>query len=167
MLYTLLISFFFFLMIRLPPRSTRTDTLFPTRRSSDLPGHPRAPAVRRSPHGRAYPPLPRHRGHAAAAARSAGDRARWTAFAAPQPADAADTRHRRDQRFRRQLRRLLVGVGGGGLLLRGGRAIHLQLSDQLGSREHVPHVRHAVPAVGRILPARGLDRKSTRLNSSH
>src|SRR3546814_7458484 len=27
---------FFFLMIRLPPRSTRTDTLFPTRRSSDL-----------------------------------------------------------------------------------------------------------------------------------
>src|SRR3546814_1376726 len=29
--------FFFFLMIRRPPRSTRTDTLFPTRRSSDLP----------------------------------------------------------------------------------------------------------------------------------
>src|SRR3546814_2371632 len=29
-------SFFFFLMIRRPPRSTRTDTLFPTRRSSDL-----------------------------------------------------------------------------------------------------------------------------------
>src|SRR3546814_14240831 len=28
---------FFFLMIRRPPRSTRTDTLFPTRRSSDLP----------------------------------------------------------------------------------------------------------------------------------
>src|SRR3546814_5145022 len=28
--------FFFFLMIRRPPRSTRTDTLFPTRRSSDL-----------------------------------------------------------------------------------------------------------------------------------
>src|SRR3546814_2660507 len=27
---------FFFLMIRRPPRSTRTDTLFPTRRSSDL-----------------------------------------------------------------------------------------------------------------------------------
>src|SRR3546814_13781840 len=26
----------FFLMIRRPPRSTRTDTLFPTRRSSDL-----------------------------------------------------------------------------------------------------------------------------------
>src|SRR3546814_16908004 len=25
-------------MIRRPPRSTRTDTLFPTRRSSDLPG---------------------------------------------------------------------------------------------------------------------------------
>src|SRR3546814_8183535 len=31
-----LLSFFFFLMIRRPPRSTRTDTLFPTRRSSDL-----------------------------------------------------------------------------------------------------------------------------------
>src|SRR3546814_18737692 len=28
--------FLFFLMIRRPPRSTRTDTLFPTRRSSDL-----------------------------------------------------------------------------------------------------------------------------------
>src|SRR3546814_6333717 len=27
---------FFFLMIRRPPRSTRTDTLFPTRRASDL-----------------------------------------------------------------------------------------------------------------------------------
>src|SRR3546814_13297972 len=27
---------FFFLMRRRPPRSTRTDTLFPTRRSSDL-----------------------------------------------------------------------------------------------------------------------------------
>src|SRR3546814_20627813 len=30
------IDIFFFLMIRRPPRSTRTDTLFPTRRSSDL-----------------------------------------------------------------------------------------------------------------------------------
>src|SRR3546814_3877080 len=29
-------SLFFFLIIRRPPRSTRTDTLFPTRRSSDL-----------------------------------------------------------------------------------------------------------------------------------
>src|SRR3546814_7045836 len=29
-------SFLFFLMIRRPPISTRTDTLFPTRRSSDL-----------------------------------------------------------------------------------------------------------------------------------
>src|SRR3546814_10050326 len=28
-------------MIRLPPRSTRTDTLFPTRRSADLPSHGR------------------------------------------------------------------------------------------------------------------------------
>src|SRR3546814_10646564 len=28
-------------MIRRPPRSTRTDTLFPTRRSSDLPLEPR------------------------------------------------------------------------------------------------------------------------------
>src|SRR3546814_13954623 len=33
----MLIVFFFVLMIRRPPRSTRTDTLFPTRRSSDLP----------------------------------------------------------------------------------------------------------------------------------
>src|SRR3546814_5015280 len=31
---------FFFLMIRRPPRSTRTDTSFPTRRSSDLIGTP-------------------------------------------------------------------------------------------------------------------------------
>src|SRR3546814_20819108 len=30
------VFFFFFLMIRRPPRSTRTDTLFPYRRSSDL-----------------------------------------------------------------------------------------------------------------------------------
>src|SRR3546814_20532552 len=29
-------TMFFFLSIRRPPRSTRTDTLFPTRRSSDL-----------------------------------------------------------------------------------------------------------------------------------
>src|SRR3546814_11580994 len=29
-------SLFFFLMIRRPPRSTRTDTLFPYRRASDL-----------------------------------------------------------------------------------------------------------------------------------
>src|SRR3546814_19700077 len=35
MLYLL---FMFFLMIRRPPRSTRTDTPFPTRRSSDLRG---------------------------------------------------------------------------------------------------------------------------------
>src|SRR3546814_3671110 len=33
-----LLSVFFFLMIRRPPRSTRTDTSFPTRRSSDLTG---------------------------------------------------------------------------------------------------------------------------------
>src|SRR3546814_15107629 len=31
-----LVVIFFFLMIRRPPRSTRTDTPFPTRRSSDL-----------------------------------------------------------------------------------------------------------------------------------
>src|SRR3546814_19974096 len=30
------IVFVFYLIIRRPPRSTRTDTLFPTRRSSDL-----------------------------------------------------------------------------------------------------------------------------------
>src|SRR3546814_1697077 len=38
-------SLFFFLMIRRPPRSTRTDTLFPYTRSSDL--HVDAAAVRR------------------------------------------------------------------------------------------------------------------------
>src|SRR3546814_13746492 len=32
----LMFLLFFFLMRRRPPRSTRTDTLFPTRRSSDL-----------------------------------------------------------------------------------------------------------------------------------
>src|SRR3546814_5483128 len=35
----LLLVLFFFLMIRRPPRSTRTDTLFPSRRSSDLGGY--------------------------------------------------------------------------------------------------------------------------------
>src|SRR3546814_5671021 len=40
-----IVSCFFFLMIRRPPRSTRTDTLFPTRRSSDL-----RRAARRRPH---------------------------------------------------------------------------------------------------------------------
>src|SRR3546814_11262166 len=35
-LCSLLFIYVFFLMIRRPPRSTRTDTLFPTRRSSDL-----------------------------------------------------------------------------------------------------------------------------------
>src|SRR3546814_1786174 len=33
-----ILVFHFFVMIRRPPRSTRTDTLFPTRRSSDLVG---------------------------------------------------------------------------------------------------------------------------------
>src|SRR5881396_4281063 len=36
---TPLLSFFFFLMIRRPPRSTRYETLFPYRRSSDLAFH--------------------------------------------------------------------------------------------------------------------------------
>src|SRR3546814_8983389 len=31
---------FFFVMLRRPPRSTRTDTLFPSRRSSDLSARP-------------------------------------------------------------------------------------------------------------------------------
>src|SRR3546814_16574776 len=35
----------FFLMIRPPPRSTRTDTPFPTRRSSDLARRPQVPAL--------------------------------------------------------------------------------------------------------------------------
>src|SRR3546814_13008000 len=35
-LVLVVVLFFVFLMIRLPPRSTRTDTSFPTRRSSDL-----------------------------------------------------------------------------------------------------------------------------------
>src|SRR6056297_3926733 len=45
-----LFSFFFFLMIRRPPRSTRTEHSFPTRRSSDLPRPIRGPPrrVRRS-----------------------------------------------------------------------------------------------------------------------
>src|SRR3546814_20524358 len=34
--YMFCLFFFFLLMIRRPPRSTRTDTSFPTRRSSDL-----------------------------------------------------------------------------------------------------------------------------------
>src|SRR3546814_5066575 len=41
-------AFFFFLMIRRPPRSTRTDTLFPTRRSSDLSLRDRGSRHRRS-----------------------------------------------------------------------------------------------------------------------
>src|SRR3546814_2195797 len=38
-MYVHIICCIFFLMIRRPPRSTRTDTLFPTRRSSDLCNH--------------------------------------------------------------------------------------------------------------------------------
>src|SRR3546814_11852530 len=34
---SVVLIFIFFLMIRRPPRSTRTDTLFPYTRSSDLP----------------------------------------------------------------------------------------------------------------------------------
>src|SRR3546814_13347793 len=41
-----LVFLFFFVMRRRPPRSTRTDTLFPTRRSSDL-----APSTRVRPDG--------------------------------------------------------------------------------------------------------------------
>src|SRR3546814_3188608 len=41
-------------MIRRPPRSTRTDTLFPSRRSSDLQGE--------RPHGGGKPPLTSFRG---------------------------------------------------------------------------------------------------------
>src|SRR3546814_12184265 len=40
---------FFFLMIRRPPRSTRTDTLFPTRRSSDLPDEHRTGSAAEEP----------------------------------------------------------------------------------------------------------------------
>src|SRR3546814_5158306 len=39
------VCFFCFLMIRRPPRSTRTDTSFPTRRSSDLVGRAGVPEV--------------------------------------------------------------------------------------------------------------------------
>src|SRR3546814_13102498 len=42
--------FFFFLMIRRPPRSTRTDTSFPTRRSSDL-HHPHGDCTRAADFG--------------------------------------------------------------------------------------------------------------------
>src|SRR3546814_13476821 len=59
--------FFFFLMIRRPPRSTRTDTLFPYTtlfRSAGSAGHPRPrrqsrrrrTPVRRQPLGRTPPP---------------------------------------------------------------------------------------------------------------
>src|SRR3546814_9439593 len=41
----------FFLMIRRPPRSTRTDTLFPTRRSSDLDALPPAAVAEDAGHG--------------------------------------------------------------------------------------------------------------------
>src|SRR3546814_5443281 len=43
----LCVLFSVFLMIRRPPRSTRTDTLFPSRRSSDLPGVRSHPVSRR------------------------------------------------------------------------------------------------------------------------
>src|SRR3546814_5133185 len=53
-------SYFFFLMIRRPPRSTRTDTLFPYttlfRSSRSAPRAPRSAGHRRAPRGRARRP---------------------------------------------------------------------------------------------------------------
>src|SRR3546814_20500895 len=61
----IIIVFLFFLMIRRPPRSTRTDTSFPTRRSSDL--------GRRESRGRRFP---RTSGFMRAAAARSGDTGR-------------------------------------------------------------------------------------------
>ena len=52
----------------------------------------------------------------------------------------------------RRVRRLLGGDLGVRLLLRGARAVPLQLPDQLGAREHVPDVRHAVHARRALTP---------------
>src|SRR6056297_3816953 len=63
------VSFFFFLMIRRPPRSTRTDTLFPYTtlfRSGDpeKPSDRRLRRLRRrQKHPRARPPAPRSEEH--------------------------------------------------------------------------------------------------------
>src|SRR3546814_17125086 len=46
MLRVLMVSYFFFLMIRRPPRSTRTDTLFPYTTLFRSRHHPRPPARR-------------------------------------------------------------------------------------------------------------------------
>ena len=48
------------------------------------------------------------------------------------------------------------------LLLRGHRPLRLQLADQLGAREHVPDVRHAVHAGRRLRLSRGPARARRR-----
>src|SRR3546814_7626375 len=119
---------FFFLMIRRPPRSTRTDTLFPYTtlfRSGGAPrprGRPPAGAL---PHGG----VALDRGDALAAGADPCRRGRGAAFRAPErdpPAGLAQFSHGRLRRRAARPRR---------------------------------------PADGR--PAAALDRKSTRLNSSH
>src|SRR6185437_12849044 len=79
--------------------------------------------------------------------------------------EAAYALHRRDrmgQRQGRRVRRVLGGHRGVRLLLRGAGALRLQLADQLGAREHVPDVRHAIPAVGRLRVPRGPARARRR-----
>src|SRR3546814_11666141 len=72
--YLLFLSLFFFLMIRRPPRSTRTDTLFPY--TTLFRSSPRGPA--RPPHGRwdrargPASPLPPSRRGSLASTRAAG-----------------------------------------------------------------------------------------------
>src|SRR3546814_15148545 len=92
---------FFFLMILRPPRTTRTDTLFPYTRSSDL-------------HGGAQ----------------------------------VGGRQLHDRQI--QVRDLIGGLGG---------IEHLEKDDAVGGD-------HRVVAGDDLLP-RNIDRKSTRLNSSH
>src|SRR3546814_13735281 len=62
MLLYLIMCFIFFLMIRRPPRSTRTDTLFPTRRSSDLIMKAKSkPIAQKTPEDYGVDPAPRLR----------------------------------------------------------------------------------------------------------
>ncbi len=95
------------------------------------------------------------RGGRARQCAAGGRRARRAADRhARRPDDAhAHARHRQArmaQRPDRRIRRLLGGDLGVRLLLRSHRALRVQFADQLGAREHVPDVRHAIHAVRRL-----------------
>src|SRR3546814_2350173 len=145
---------FFFLMIRRPPRSTRTDTLFPY--TTLFRSHGAAAAVPDPLQSR------RHAGRLEEAAPPRG----FAAAHRPRPRPAGDA----------ALRGGAAGDGGsGGQTGRGADGVgEGQLSAPVGNWYRPSSRPSAAGAPSRDLPpsanqpvAAGRDRKSTRLNSSH